>query len=283
MTEAVHAAGGRIFLQIWHTGRISHPSLQPGGARPVAPSPIQPAGEAVTYEGMQHFVTPRALATEEIAGIVAAFRQAAVNAEAAGFDGVEVHAANGYLLDQFLRDGTNRRTDAYGGPVENRARLLFDVLNAVVEVWGAEKVGVRLSPTNNFNDIRDSDPDGTFGYVVERMNRYGLAYLHVVENAFGTDAHAQQSYDRRALRETFDGVYIANGGYDRERAEIALAHDDADLVAFGQLFIANPDLPKRFAVGADLNAPDPGTFYGGDARGYTDYPSLDRTPAVRAA
>ncbi len=283
VTRAVHEAGGRIFLQLWHVGRISHPSLQPGGALPVAPSAIRPAGEAFTHDGPVPFLTPRALETREVAGIVGQFRRAAEKALQAGFDGVEVHAANGYLLDQFLRDGTNRRTDAYGGTVENRARLLFEVLDAVVGVWGADKVGVRLSPTNNFNDIRDSDPDRTFGYVVERLNRYGLAYLHVVENAFGTDAHAQQSYDRRALRAAFDGVYIANGGYDRERAETALANDDADLVAFGQLFIANPDLPKRFALGADLNAPDPATFYGGDARGYTDYPALDRTPAVQAA
>ena len=273
VTEAVHAAGGRIFLQIWHTGRISHPSLQPGGARPVAPSPIQPAGEAVTYEGMQPFVTPRALATEEIAGIVSAFRQAVVNAEAAGFDGVEVHAANGYLLDQFLRDGSNRRGDSYGGSVENRARLLLDVVGAVTEVLDAGRVGVRLSPLNSFNDIRDSDPQGTFLRVAELLAPLGLAYIHVVEG----DMTGQETteLDHGALRDAFAGPYIVNNGYDRARAIEAIASGHAGFVAFGSLFLANPDLPERFRRDAPLNTPIRETFYGGDGRGYTDYPFLE--------
>ncbi len=273
VTEAVHAAGGRIFLQIWHTGRISHPSLQPGGARPVAPSAIRPAGEAVTYEGLQPFDTPRALETDEIAGIVAAFRRAAENAEAAGFDGVEVHAANGYLLDQFLRDGSNRRDDAYGGSVENRARLLREVVSAAAEVLGAGRVGVRLSPLNSFNDIRDGDPQGTFLRVAGLLAPLGLAYLHVVEGDMTGQENAELDHGR--LREAFGGPYIANNGYDRSRAIEAIAGGHADFVAFGSLFLANPDLPERFRRDAPLNTPIRETFYGGDGRGYTDYPFLE--------
>lgn len=283
ITKAVHEAGGRIFLQLWHVGRISHPSLQPGGALPVAPSAIRPKGEAFTETGMKPFLTPRALETREVAGIVEQYRRAAKKAKQAGFDGVEVHAANGYLLDQFLRDGSNYRTDRYGGSVGNRARLLFELVEAVNDVWGAARVGVRLSPVNGFNDMHDSDPDGTFGTVVEGLNRYGLAYLHVVEDAFGTDANTKQSYDRRKLRDAFTGPYIANGGYTRERALEALKKGDADLIAFGQLFLANPDLPRRFALDAPLNEADPATFYGGDAKGYTDYPFLDQTLVTQSA
>lgn len=279
VTQAVHAAGGRIFLQIWHTGRISHPSLQPGGQLPVGPSASRPEGEAVTYEGMQAFVEPRALETEEIAGIVADFRRAAENAVAAGFDGVEVHAANGYLLDQFLRDGSNRRDDAYGGPVENRARLLTEVLTAVTEVLGAGRVGVRLSPLNSFNDIRDGDPVGTFTRVVELLQPFGLAYLHVVEGDMTGSENA--ALDHSVLRSTFGGSYIANNGYDRDRAAAAIASGTADFVAFGQLFLANPDLPERFRLGAPLNEAVRETFYGGDHQGYTDYPAL--TEAERQA
>ncbi len=279
VTEAVHDQDGRIFLQLWHVGRISHPSLQPDGALPVAPSAIKPDGEVFTYEGPQPFVTPRALETGEIPGIVAQYRQAAANARAAGFDGIEVHAANGYLLDQFLRDGSNIRQDAYGGPVENRARLLFEVLDAVTAVWEPDQVGVRLSPVNSFNAMADSDPDATFGYVVEQLNGYGLAYLHVVETDM-TGLDEPQRYDRDALRRAFQGLYMANGGYDQARAEAALSESAADLVAFGQPYIANPDLVARFAQDAPLNAPDPATFYGGDAKGYTDYPRL---AAARAA
>ena len=273
VTDAVHQEGGRIFLQLWHVGRISHPSLQPGGARPVAPSALRPEGEVFTEDGKQPFVTPRALETDEIPVVVGEFRKAARNALAAGFDGVEVHAANGYLLDQFLRDGTNRRTDRYGGPVENRARLLLEVTKAVIDVWGAERVGVRLSPVNTFNDIADSDPDATFGYAASELGKLGIAFLHVVESDFAGST-ATRTFDKQKLRQAFDGLYLANGGYDKTRATEALAQGAADFVSFGAPYVANPDLVERFAQGAPLNAPDPETFYGGDERGYTDYPAL---------
>ena len=269
VTEAVHDRDGLIFLQLWHVGRISHPSFQPNGALPVAPSAIRPEGEVSTLDGRQPFVTPRALETVEIAGVVAQYRQAAENAREAGFDGVEVQAANGYLLDQFLRDGSNWRDDRYGGSIENRARLLMEVLETVTQVWGGDKVGLRLSPGNAFNSMVDSAPDATFGYVVDAINRFGLAYLHVVE--FG----AGEVFDAHLLRAAFHGPYMANGGYDHDNAATAIASGAADAIAFGQLIIANPDLAARFESGADLNDPDPATFYGGDAAGYTDYPFLD--------
>lgn len=273
VTDAVHARGGRIVLQLWHVGRISHPSLQPDGALPVAPSAIRPAGDAITFEGPQPFVTPRALETDEIPGIIEQYRQGAINAREAGFDGVEVHAANGYLLDQFLRDGANRRTDAYGGALENRARLLLEVTQAVVEVWGAERVGARLSPINAFNDMADSDPQATFTYAARELGRLGLAYLHVVELENANEAEGAR-FDATEMRKAFGGPYMANAGYDRAQAEAALAAGTADLVAFGKLYLANPDLVERFARGAPLNEPDKATFYGGDERGYTDYPAL---------
>jgi N-ethylmaleimide reductase len=261
-------------------GRISHPSLQPNGALPVAPSAIKPDGDAITLDGPQPFVTPRALKTDEIPGIIADYRAAAVNALAAGFDGVEIHAANGYLLDQFLRDGTNHRTDAYGGSRENRTRLLIEVTEAVIEVWGAARVGLRVSPTNSFNSMSDTNPRATFEQVARELSRFGLAYLHVVEIDMA-GAGGKSGYDRRKLRQAFRGPTIVNGGYDRLRADWALASGAADLVAFGKPFIANPDLPERFRQDAPLNEPDPATFYGGDARGYTDYSALDaaNTPA----
>ncbi len=279
VTEAVHARGGRIFLQLWHVGRISHPSLQPDGAVPVAPSAIRPEGQAATYDGMQDFVTPRALATDEIPGIIDQYQTAARNALSAGFDGVEVHAANGYLLDQFLRDGSNRRDDGYGGPIANRARLLLEVTEAVAKVWGANRVGIRISPVNGFNSMSDSDPDGTFGYVAQALNRFGLAYLHVVERSFSGE-QPEPTYDRRRLRAAFDGPYIANGGFDRLRGDWALTSGAADLVAYGKAFLANPDLPERFRGNAQLNQPDTATFYGGDGRGYTDYPALEASAAA---
>ncbi|ADE14663.1 NADH:flavin oxidoreductase/NADH oxidase [Nitrosococcus halophilus Nc 4] len=275
VTAAIHERGGRIFLQLWHVGRISHPSLQPGGALPVAPSAIRPTGQAITYQGMQPFVTPRALAIDEIPDTIGQFRSAARYALEAGFDGVEIHAANGYLLDQFLRDGTNQRTDAYGGSLENRTRLLGEVTEAVASVWGSERVGVRLSPLNPFNDMYDSHPEETFSYAVEKLNPLGLAYLHVVESKIGNTGDAGPGFDTRKLRDIFTGLYMANGGYDRERAEAVLAAGEADLISFGTLFIANPDLPERFARYAPLNAPDPETFYGGNEKGYTDYPFLE--------
>jgi len=275
VTDAVHAARGRIFLQLWHVGRISHPSLQPGGALPVAPSAIKPAGEAITYGGPQPFVTPRALETGELAGIVEDYRRAAVLAQEAGFDGVEIHAANGYLLDQFLRDGTNHRSDAYGGSVDNRMRLIMEVAEGVIGVWGRDRVGVRISPTNPFNDISDSQPEATFTRVAAGLGDLGLAYLHVVERAIDRGDTALPRVDMSKLHTAFGGTYIANGGYDGERAKAALLAGDADLIAFGVPFIANPDLPLRLAIGAELNEPEPGTFYGGAARGYTDYRPLE--------
>ena len=267
ITDAVHAAGGRIVLQLWHVGRISHSMYQPGGAAPVAPSAIAARGEVYTPEGMVPLPTPRALETAEVPGVIAQYAAAAKHAKEAGFDGVEVHGANGYLLDQFLRDGTNHRRDAYGGSIQNRARLLLEVVDAVSAVWGADRVGVRLSPVGSFNDIADSTPQATFNYVAEQLGAKGLAYLHVVELNDGA------TFDFAELRKKYNGHYIACGGFDRETAIAAVAQGRADAVAFGKLFIANPDLPARFKTGAALNAWDEATFYGGDAKGYTDYPA----------
>jgi N-ethylmaleimide reductase len=251
---------------------------------PVAPSAIRPEGEAYTYQGLQPFVTPRALETEEIAGVIEQYRNAAQNALYAGFDGVEIHSANGYLLDQFLRDDTNQRTDAYGGSVQNRARLLLEVTEVVTSVWGADRVGVRISPVHAFNSMYDSRPDITFGYVAEQLNRFGLAYLHVVESRYGDGAYpvkSAQAFDDRMLRDAFQGTYMANAGYDRDRALAALRADDADLIAFGAMFIANPDLPLRLALNAPLNVPDVSTFYGVNEKGYTDYPFLNSEIATK--
>lgn len=274
VTEAVHQQGGRIFLQLWHVGRVSHPDLQPEGALPVAPSAIAPKGEAATYQGMKPYVTPRALETEEMPGIVEQYRKATENALAAGFDGVEIHGANGYLLDQFLRDGTNQRTDKYGGSVENRARLLMEVTEAVVAVAGAGRVGVRLSPSGTFNDMHDSNPSATFSYAAEALNRFGLAYLHIVEVMEADLRHGGIKVPTSALRDRFSGTLMVNGGYDLDRGNAVLSSKKADLVSFGIPFIANPDLPKRFALNAPLNAADSTTFYGGGEQGYIDYPFL---------
>jgi N-ethylmaleimide reductase len=273
VVDAVHARGGHMFLQLWHVGRISHPSLQPGQALPVAPSAVKPDGDAFTYAGLQPFVTPRALDATEIPGIVAGYRQAALNAMQAGFDGVEIHAANGYLIDQFLRNGSNRRDDAYGGSIENRCRFLLQVTEAVTAAVGARRTGIRLSPVNPFNSMSDSDPQQLFNAVVEALNPFGLAYLHVVEGAIHSDGPLPP-FDVQALRRRFQGLYMANGGYTRERALQAVSSGAADLVAFGELFIANPDLPERLQANADLNAPDPATYYGGGKKGYTDYPAM---------
>ena len=283
VTEAVRARGGRIFLQLWHVGRISHPSLQPEGALPVAPSAIRPEGNAFTYQGLQSFVTPRALETAELPGIVEQYRAAAKNTLAAGFDGVEVHAANGYLLDQFLRDGSNRRTDAYGGSVENRARLLLEVMEAVISVWGPDRVGVRISPVNPFNDMSDSDPQATFGHVARALSPLGLAYLHVVQGRIGEQGYQPVPFDFRALRDAYAGAYMANGGYDGPRAMAAIEAGDADFVAFGVPFIANPDLVERLRRGGPFNEPDVARFYGGDHTGYTDYPTLEGAPGAKTA
>jgi N-ethylmaleimide reductase len=272
VVDAVHARGGKIFLQLWQVGRISHPSLLPDNALPVAPSAIKPAGQAFTYAGLQDFVTPRALATEEIPGLVDDFRVAAENALAAGFDGVEVHGANGYLLDQFLRDSTNRRTDQYGGSIANRTRLLLEVVSAVSQVWGADRVGVRISPINPFNDIRDSQPQALFNQVAESLNPFGLAYLHVVEVGMANEAPPEFDFDE--LRRAYHGNYMANGGYDKARGNTAIASGHADCVAYGVPFIANPDLVERFRTDAPLNPADQSTFYGGTEKGYTDYPAM---------
>ena len=272
ITDAVHAKGGLIFIQLWHVGRISHPSMLPDNALPVAPSAICPEGDAVTYEGMQPFVTPRALELAEIPVLISDYVKAAENAKAAGFDGIEIHAANGYLLDEFLRDGSNTRDDIYGGSVENRMRLLDEVIEAVKNVWPSEQVGVRLSPENQINDIKDSQPQITFNAVVDMLSKHKLAYLHVLE---GDMLNAKREVDYVELKRRFGGLYMANMGYNRKTAEQALNNDHADMVAFGQLFIANPDLPERFALDVPLNEPDQSTFYGGDEKGYTDYPALE--------
>jgi N-ethylmaleimide reductase len=274
VTNAVHAAGGRIFLQLWHVGRISHPSLQPDSALPVAPSAIRPDGRAWTSNGLQPYVTPRALETNEIAEIVEDYRRGALHARQAGFDGVELHGANGYLVDQFLRDKTNQRIDYYGGSTLNRARFLIEVTEALMSEWGAERVGVRLSPTNPFNDIADSNPAATFATAIGELNRLNLAYLHVVEPAPADPILAGETPDIRFFRRLWRGALIANKGYDLARANAALRDSAADLVSFAQLFLANPDLPERFRRGAAFNRPDRDTFYGGAARGYTDYPSI---------
>ena len=272
VTDAVHTEGGHIFLQLWYCGRISHPDLLPGNQTPVAPSAIQPDGEAMTFEGPKSFVTPRALETDEIAGIVEQYKHAAKMAKQAGFDGVEVHAANGYLIDQFLRDGSNHRTDLYGGNVENRMRLLNEVLDAVCKVWPAQRVGLRLTPENSFNTMSDSDPQTHFAYFISQLNSRKLAYLHVLE---GDMMSKQRSFDYRSLRDGFDGIYMANNAYDKTRAEQGLSIGDCDMVAFGVPFLANPDLVYRYQNDLALNEADQATFYGGDEHGYTDYPFAD--------
>lgn len=269
VTDAVHAAGGRVFLQLQHCGRISHPSMLPNGAIPVGPSALRPAGQAVTYTGMQDYVTPRALESREIPDVVTQFQRAAELAKQAGFDGVEVHGANGYLIDQFLRDGTNLRADAYGGKVQNRMRLLNEILDAVCTVWPACRVGVRFSPENRFNSMSDSAPQAHFEYFAEQLSSRGLAYLHVLEGDMMTETSA---VNYRALRAKFAGTYIANNGYDQARAQTAVAGGAADLVAFGVPFLANPDLVRRYRDNLPLNAVDPSTFYQGGEAGYADYP-----------
>jgi N-ethylmaleimide reductase len=272
VTAAVHAAGGRMMLQLWHVGRVSHPSLQLGGALPVAPSAIGFAGHAFTYEGPQDFVTPRALDTAEIPGIIADYVQAAENAKAAGFDGVEVHSANAYLLDQFLRDGTNKRTDEYGGSIENRARLTLEVTDAVAKVWGADRVGIRLSPSLTIHEMSESDPAALFGYVASELRKRRLAYLHVVEPSDPRGDPADRLIDPILLRKAFAGPYIGNGSYSGDRARDAITNGLIDAASFGRPFIANPDLPRRLAENLPLNPINAERIYSGGSDGYTDYP-----------
>ncbi len=266
VTRAVHEAGGRILAQIWHVGRISDPSFL-GGQTPVAPSAIAAKGHVSLLRPQRPYVTPRALETEEVASIVEQFRQAAANAQRAGFDGVELHAANGYLLDQFLQDSTNRRTDRYGGSIENRARLLMEATDAAISVFGAGRVGVHLAPRCDTHDMGDSDPAALFTHVAQALGERRIAFLCARE-VQGPDSLGPQ------LKRAFGGAYIANEGFTKDSAEAILASGDADAVAFGKLFIANPDLPERLARGLPLNTPDPATFYAPGPHGYTDYPAL---------
>jgi len=283
VVNAVQEKGGLIFLQLWHVGRISHSSLHANGALPVAPSAVRPAGNAFTSDGrMVPFETPRALEREEIPAIVDDYQKAAQNAKKAGFDGVEIHAANGYLIDQFLRDKTNRRTDEYGGSLENRTRFLVEVAQAVVKVWGSSRVGVRFSPFGSFGDMGDSQPMELFSLAVTKMAALGLAYIHLVEprqdESPGVDLSRWASTSIGSIfRDKFPGKIIAAGGYTGELAESAIAAGDVDAIAFGRNFIATPDLPKRLAEGIKLNRYDRDSFYGGTEKGYTDYPFYNAT------
>jgi N-ethylmaleimide reductase len=274
VTDAVHAQGGLIFAQLWHVGRVSTHSLQPDGQAPVGPSALAANSRTFDGTGFVPTSTPRALETDEIARVVADFRNAAHNAKTAGFDGVELHGANGYLIDQFLRDGTNQRVDRYGGSIENRARLLGEVLEALTSVWPAHRVGVRFSPFSNANDVADSDPMATFSHAVSVASGFGLGYLHFVEGQTGGTRDLPPGADLGALRGLFKGAYMANNSYDRALAEAAVASGAADLVAFGRPFIANPDLVERLRRNAPLNSGDQTTYFGGSSKGYTDYPTL---------
>lgn len=274
VTDAVHARGGRIFLQLWHVGRVSHASLQPGGKAPVAPSAIRAKTKTFVGGAFVDVSEPRALELHEIPGIVEAYRQGAANAIAAGFDGIEVHGANGYLLDQFLRDGSNKRIDEYGGSIENRARLMLEVIQAVVAEIGAERTGIRLSPVTPANDASDSNPQPLFNHLVEQLDRLDLVYIHLIEGQTGGDRNFGTGFDYGALRSRFRNTWIVNNGYTPSLAADAIASGRADLVAFGRPFIGNPDLVERLRRGAALNQPNRATFYGGGAEGYTDYPTL---------
>ena len=275
ITEAVHQKGGKMVLQLWHTGRASHPDFQPGGALPVSASEIAAQGEIHTPQGKKTRVTPRALRLDEIPGVIEQYAIATRNAKAAGFDGVEIHAANGYLIDQFLRDGSNQRSDAYGGSIENRARFLLEVTEAVVNEWSSDCIGVRVSPYNPFNDMRDSDPIATFTYVAKALNPFGLAYLHIVEalpgSFFALDGVEPATPH---MRQEFKNPIILNGGYDAQTGAAAIHSNEADAIAYGVPFIANPDLVERYRQGTALNEADSTTFYTHDHKGYVDYPAL---------
>lgn len=280
VTKAVHDNGGKIFLQLWHVGRISHSSFHPEEGLPVAPSAIAPSGQTMTADWKQApHETPRPLELKEIPGLIAAYKQAAANAKTAGFDGVEVHSANGYLLDQFLQDGSNKRTDAYGGSIENRARLLLEVIAAVSDIWDKQRIGVRLSPYGTFNSMNDSDPVKLFTYVLKQLSEAGIGYAHVIEPRStgaggGDDVYEDAPCTADIFRDAFTGVFISAGGYTPQSAREAVEMGKADAVAFGRIFIANPDLPERIQQDAPLNKYNRATFYGGAETGYTDYPAL---------
>ena len=275
VVESVHKSGGRIFLQLWHVGRISHTSLLPNNAQPVAPSAIRANSQTLIATGLAQVSEPVVLTASGIRETLDDYRRAAGNAKEAGFDGVEIHAANGYLIDQFLKTGSNRRTDAYGGVAWNRAGFLTEAVERVLEVWDSGQVGVRISPTGGFNDMSDDNPLETFSVAVARLNSYGLGYLHVVETAQNSKGSSEEDLAMSAhLRTLWEGLYVVNGGYDKLRGEEAVESGQADAVAYGSAFLANPDLPRRLELGAALNEPDPTTFYGGGAAGYTSYPAL---------
>lgn len=267
VTQAVHEAGGHIFLQLWHVGRISHPTFL-NGELPVAPSAIAPTGRVSLIRPETPYVVPRALRLDEIPGVIESFRLGAVNAKAAGFDGVEIHGANGYLLDQFLQDKSNQRNDQYGGSIENRARLMLEVTDAVISVWGSQRVGMHLAPRGDSHDMGDSDRLATFGYVASELGKRNIAFIAAREK-MGPDRIGHH------LKQKFGGIFVANEGHDLHSGNALIASGEADAVAYGKLFIANPDLPERFAQGTELNAPDPQTFYAPGAKGYTDYPALE--------
>jgi N-ethylmaleimide reductase len=273
VTDRVHERGGHVYIQLWHVGRISHTSLQPNNGAPVAPSAVRANGKTFVGGTFADVSEPRALDLSEIPGIIDDYKRATANALEAGFDGVEIHGANGYLLDQFARDGANKRTDAYGGPIENRARLMLEVSKAVSEVAGADRTGIRISPVTPANDLADSNPQALFNYIVDGLNDLKLVYIHVVEGATGGPRDIAP-FDYEGLRKHFSGAYIANNGYDFKLANQVLDTNKADLIAFGKLYISNPDLVERLKLGAPLNEFDKATFYGGDSKGYTDYPAM---------
>jgi N-ethylmaleimide reductase len=285
ITDAVHQQGGKVFLQLWHAGRVSHPLLHPEGATPVAPSAIAAKGKTFTPQGMQPYVTPRALETEEVTEIIYQFRRGAENALSAGFDGIELHAAFGYIIDQFLQDNTNHRDDRYGGSLENRTRFLLEIVESVTQVWGAKKVGIKLSPSNTYNDMSDSNSLETFSYAIAALNDFDLAYVHLMEASEADLRHGGHKIPTSVFRPIYQGTLMVNCGYTKETANAVLAEDNADLVSFGSLFVSNPDLPKRFRLDAPLNQPDPNTFYLAPCddsiqncdfeKGYTDYPVLN--------
>jgi len=275
ITQVVHGKGGKIFLQLWHVGRISHSSYHEGKLS-VAPSAVKPSGEVYTFDGMKEYETPRALEIKEIEELVTKYVTGAKNAIEAGFDGVEIHGANGYLIDQFLRDGTNSREDQYGSSIKNRSRFLFEIIEAIIKEIGADKVGLRLSPSGTFNDMTDSDPKNHFKYICNELNKYKLAYLHIVDALEGDIRHGANVVELSVLRDAYKGVLITNGGYDKDRGNKVIENNLADAVTFGELFIANPDLPERFKTNSKLNKADTQTYYTQDEKGYTDYPYLDK-------